>query len=224
MVDIQWARDARMAASLARGGPARRRRCSSRAHSHARRDRGVPVHLARQAPGPGSRRARSSRSDPAAIEPGDHAARFASTALRSTTVCVRAEDRRDGRPVREVQAAVAGVDREVIAIKRALRGAGDGRHAGPHHAPLACRGISQEPRRHLAQGARPGPAPDARVPLRPDRLGRVPTAIPTGLARPEAQAHLAAVRAYAKAGRRHGPVRVPRRDPLPPVAAPRLSR
>src|SRR5882724_9504039 len=52
MVDIQWARDARMAASLARGGQ-RDGAVLIAGAGHARRDRGVPVHLARQAPGAG---------------------------------------------------------------------------------------------------------------------------------------------------------------------------
>ena len=49
MADIQWARDARMAASLARGGQ-RDGAVLIAGAGHVRRDRGVPLHLARQAP------------------------------------------------------------------------------------------------------------------------------------------------------------------------------
>ena len=50
MVDVQWARDARMAESLARAG--RRDGAILIAGSgHVRRDRGVPVHLVRREPG-----------------------------------------------------------------------------------------------------------------------------------------------------------------------------
>jgi uncharacterized iron-regulated protein len=80
MVDIQWARDARMAASLARGGQ-RDGAVLIAGAGHARRDRGVPVHLARQAPGAGIASVAFVEVDPAAIKPGDYAARFASTAL-----------------------------------------------------------------------------------------------------------------------------------------------
>src|SRR4029450_10146362 len=91
MVDIQWARDARMAASLARGGQrdgggrisARRpaaRGTRPRAR-RARRGRGVPVPLARPAPGAGMASVAFVEVDPASVKPGDYAARFAGTAL-----------------------------------------------------------------------------------------------------------------------------------------------
>src|SRR5881628_1733369 len=50
MADIQWARDARIAASLARGGQ-RDGAVLIAGAGHVRTDRGVPVHLARQSPG-----------------------------------------------------------------------------------------------------------------------------------------------------------------------------
>src|SRR5881628_4149209 len=50
MVDVQWARDARMAASLARAG-GRDGAVLIAGVGHARNDRGVPAHLARHAPG-----------------------------------------------------------------------------------------------------------------------------------------------------------------------------
>jgi len=80
MVDVQWARDARMAASLARGGQ-RDGGVLIAGAGHARRDRGVPVHLARQAPGAGIASVAFVEVDPAAVKPGDYAARFASAAL-----------------------------------------------------------------------------------------------------------------------------------------------
>src|SRR5262245_59732690 len=69
MVDIQWARDARMAASLARGGQ-RDGAVLIAGAGHARRDRGVPVHLARQAPGAGTRSVALVEVGPAAGKPG----------------------------------------------------------------------------------------------------------------------------------------------------------
>jgi uncharacterized iron-regulated protein len=80
MVDVQWARDARMATSLARGGQ-RDGAVLITGAGHARRDRGVPVHLARQAPGAGIASVAFVEVDPAAVTPGDYAARFASTTL-----------------------------------------------------------------------------------------------------------------------------------------------
>jgi len=80
MVDVQWARDARMATSLARGGQ-RDGAVLIAGAGHARRDRGVPVHLARQAPGAGIASVAFVEVDPAAVKPDDYAARFASTAL-----------------------------------------------------------------------------------------------------------------------------------------------
>ena len=50
MVDTQWARDARMAEALARAG-GRDGAVLIAGTGHARRDRGVPAHLARHAPG-----------------------------------------------------------------------------------------------------------------------------------------------------------------------------
>jgi len=50
MVDTQWARDARMAEALARAG-ARDGAVLVAGTGHVRRDRGVPAHLARHAPG-----------------------------------------------------------------------------------------------------------------------------------------------------------------------------
>jgi hypothetical protein len=48
---------------------------------HARRDRGVPVHIARQAPGAPVASLAFVEVDPAAVKPGDYAARFVSDAL-----------------------------------------------------------------------------------------------------------------------------------------------
>jgi len=80
MVDIQWARDARMAASLARGGQ-RDGAVLIAGAGHARRDHGVPAHLARQAPGAAVASVAFLEVDPAAARPGDYAPRFASDAL-----------------------------------------------------------------------------------------------------------------------------------------------
>jgi uncharacterized iron-regulated protein len=80
MVDIQWARDARMAASLTRGG-LRDGAVLVAGAGHARRDRGVPVHIARQAPGAPVASLAFVEVDPAAVKPGDYAARFVSDAL-----------------------------------------------------------------------------------------------------------------------------------------------
>jgi uncharacterized iron-regulated protein len=81
MVDIQWARDARMAASLARIGQPRDGAVLITGAGHARRDRGVPVHLARQAPGASIASVAFVEVEPAAVKPGDYAARFGATAL-----------------------------------------------------------------------------------------------------------------------------------------------
>jgi uncharacterized iron-regulated protein len=80
MVDIQWARDARMAASLARGGQ-RDGAVLIAGAGHARRDHGVPAHLARQAPGAAVASVAFLEVDPAAARAGDYAPRFASDAL-----------------------------------------------------------------------------------------------------------------------------------------------
>jgi uncharacterized iron-regulated protein len=80
MVDIQWARDARMAASLTRGG-SRDDAVLVAGAGHARRDRGVPVHIARQVPGAPIASLAFVEVDPTALKPGDYAARFVSDAL-----------------------------------------------------------------------------------------------------------------------------------------------
>jgi uncharacterized iron-regulated protein len=80
MVDIQWARDARIAASLARGGQ-RDGAVLIAGAGHVRRDRGVPVHLARQAPEASIASLAFVEVDPAAAKPGDYAARFGSESL-----------------------------------------------------------------------------------------------------------------------------------------------
>jgi uncharacterized iron-regulated protein len=80
MVDIQWSRDARMAASLTRSG-LRDGAVLVAGAGHARRDRGVPAHIARQAPGAPIASLAFVEVDPAALKPGDYAARFVSDAL-----------------------------------------------------------------------------------------------------------------------------------------------
>jgi uncharacterized iron-regulated protein len=79
MVDIQWARDARMAASLARGQ--RDGAVLIAGAGHARRDYGVPVHLARQAPVAKIASVAFVEVDPAAPKPADYAARFGGESL-----------------------------------------------------------------------------------------------------------------------------------------------
>jgi len=74
MVDIQWARDARMAASLARGQ--RDGAVLITGVGHARRDRGVPAHLARHIPDAKIASLAFLEVDPAATKPADYAARF----------------------------------------------------------------------------------------------------------------------------------------------------
>jgi len=80
MVDIQWARDARIAASLARGGQ-RDGAVLIAGAGHVRRDRGVPVHLALQVPGASIASVAFVEVDAAATKPGDYAARFGSDTL-----------------------------------------------------------------------------------------------------------------------------------------------
>jgi len=80
MADIQWARDARIAASLARGGQ-RDGAVLIAGAGHVRRDRGVPVHLARQAPDATIASVAFVEVDGAATKPGDYAVRFAGDAL-----------------------------------------------------------------------------------------------------------------------------------------------
>ena len=80
MVDIQWARDARIAASVARAGQ-RDGAVLIAGAGHVRRDRGVPVHLALQAPNASIASAAFVEVDAAAVKPGDYAARFGSDTL-----------------------------------------------------------------------------------------------------------------------------------------------
>ena len=80
MVDIQWARDARMAASLARAGQ-RDGAVLVAGVEHTRRDRGVPAHLARQAPAARVASVAFLEVDPAAVKPVDYAARLAGDTL-----------------------------------------------------------------------------------------------------------------------------------------------
>jgi uncharacterized iron-regulated protein len=80
MVDIQWSRDARMAASLARGGQ-RDGAVLIAGAGHVRRDRGVPVHLARQAPDASIASVAFVEVNAASEKPGDYAKRFWSDAL-----------------------------------------------------------------------------------------------------------------------------------------------
>src|SRR3989454_5025661 len=80
MVDIQWARDARMAASLARSGQ-RDGAVLVAGVEHTRRDRGVPAHLARQAPAARVASVAFLEVDAATTKPRDYAARFAGDAL-----------------------------------------------------------------------------------------------------------------------------------------------
>jgi len=80
MADVQWARDARMAASIARGGQ-RDGAVLIAGAGHARRDRGVPLHLARQAPDASIASVAFVEVDAAAEKPGDYAARFGTDVL-----------------------------------------------------------------------------------------------------------------------------------------------
>src|SRR5881296_92417 len=80
MVDIQWARDARMAASLARAGQ-RDGAVLVAGAGHVRRDRGVPVHLARQVPDASIASVAFVEVDATGLKPGDYAKRFGSDAL-----------------------------------------------------------------------------------------------------------------------------------------------
>ena len=80
MADIQWARDARIAASLARAGQ-RDGAVLIAGAGHVRRDRGVPVHLARQAPDASIASVAFVEVDAAAVKPGDYAKAFGSDAL-----------------------------------------------------------------------------------------------------------------------------------------------
>jgi uncharacterized iron-regulated protein len=80
MADVQWARDARIAASLARAGQ-RDGAVLIAGAGHVRRDRGVPVHLARQAPDASIASVAFAEADAAAVKPGDYAQRFGSDTL-----------------------------------------------------------------------------------------------------------------------------------------------
>jgi uncharacterized iron-regulated protein len=79
MVDIQWARDARMAASLARGQ--RDGAVLIAGAGHARRDYGVPAHLARQVPVAKIASVAFVEVDPAGTKPADYTARFGGETL-----------------------------------------------------------------------------------------------------------------------------------------------
>ena len=75
MVDVQWARDARMAASLARAG-GRDGAVLIAGVGHARNDRGVPAHLARHAPGTRAASVAFIEVDEAKTSPAAYAAAF----------------------------------------------------------------------------------------------------------------------------------------------------
>src|SRR6266849_5618999 len=77
MADIQWARDARIAASLARGGQ-RDGAVLIAGAGHVRRDRGVPVHLARHIQDVSIGSVAFVEVDGALVKPGDYATRFGS--------------------------------------------------------------------------------------------------------------------------------------------------
>jgi uncharacterized iron-regulated protein len=79
MVDIQWARDARMAASLARGQ--RDGAVLIAGAGHARRDYGVPAHLARQVPVAKIASVAFVEVDPTGTKPVDYTARFGGETL-----------------------------------------------------------------------------------------------------------------------------------------------
>jgi len=80
MADIQWARDARIAASLARGGQ-RDGAVLIAGAGHVRTDRGVPLHLGRQIQDVAITSVAFVEVDAAAEMPGDYARRFGSDAL-----------------------------------------------------------------------------------------------------------------------------------------------
>src|SRR5262245_7608198 len=80
MADIQWARDARIAASLARGGQ-RDGAVLIAGAGHVRNDRGVPLHLARHVQGVTITSVAMVEVDGAATKPGDYAQRFGSDTL-----------------------------------------------------------------------------------------------------------------------------------------------
>ena len=78
MVDVQWARDARMAASLARGG-GKDGAVLIAGTGHVRNDRGVPAHLARHAPGTRVTSVAFIEVETARTSPGAYAAGFDGT-------------------------------------------------------------------------------------------------------------------------------------------------
>jgi uncharacterized iron-regulated protein len=80
MVDIQWARDARMAASLARGAQ-RDGSVLIAGAGHVRTDRGVPVHLARHIQDVSITSVAFVEVEALAVKPGDYAQRFGADAL-----------------------------------------------------------------------------------------------------------------------------------------------
>jgi uncharacterized iron-regulated protein len=80
MADIQWARDARIAASLARGAQ-RDGAVLIAGAGHVRTDRGVPVHLARQIQDVAITSVAFIEVDAGAVKPGDYAKRFGSDVL-----------------------------------------------------------------------------------------------------------------------------------------------
>src|SRR3989454_2529051 len=80
MADIQWARDARIAASLARGGQ-RDGAVLIAGAGHVRTDRGVPLHLGRQIQDVAITSVAFVEVDAAAEKPGDYAKRFGSDTL-----------------------------------------------------------------------------------------------------------------------------------------------
>ena len=75
MVDVQWARDARIAASLARFDN-RDGAVLIAGAGHARNDRGVPAHLARHAPGSRAASVAFLEVDPAKTSPAAYGAAF----------------------------------------------------------------------------------------------------------------------------------------------------
>jgi len=75
MVDIQWSRDARMAEALARAG-GRDGAVLIAGAGHVRRDHGVPVHLARHAPGTTVASVALLEVEAKEAAPADYAARF----------------------------------------------------------------------------------------------------------------------------------------------------
>src|SRR2546429_888569 len=80
MADIQWARDARIAASLARGGQ-RDGAVLIAGAGHVRTDRGVPLHLGRQIQDVAITSVAFVAGDAAAEEAGDCATRFGTDTL-----------------------------------------------------------------------------------------------------------------------------------------------